>query len=201
MASNIAHSINFKSGKIKNVENLKIVHWNCNSIGNKKELLGEYLHRYKPHIVSLNETKLDVYEANLVLRFTGYESIIKSRSHAVSSGGGVAILVRSNIEYSIVKNYECFDIELVAVKLSLHGKNVIAISLYNLPTCSIESGLWTQLQNSKEDFILCRDLNCRSKIVGCAGSNKNGEILEDIILENDFVVLNDSSPTFNRNDY
>jgi hypothetical protein len=65
----------------------------------------------------------------------------------------------------------------------------------------VESDLWAQLQIKKEDFILCGDLNCRSNALGCAGSNKNGEILEEIILENDFVVLNDSSPAYNRNDY
>jgi hypothetical protein len=89
----------------------------------------------------------------------------------------------------------------VAIKLSLHGIDLGVISIYNMPTCSIDSGVWGRLQNTQEDFILCGDLNCRSKVLGGVGSNSNGDLLENVILNNDFLVLNDSSPTFNRKNY
>jgi exonuclease III len=196
-----AQSTDPNSKKTRSVDSLKIVHWNCNSIKNKKELLGKYLYRYEPHVVSLNEIKLDIYEANLLLRFDEYHSVVKCRNHSGTRGGGVAILVRTDIEYNRVNYFDNLDIELVAIKCSLHGKNVNILSFYNPPSSSIESDLWARLQSSKDDFILCGDLNCRSSVLGSIGNNRNGELLEDIVLENDFVVLNESTPTYNRNGY
>jgi exonuclease III len=192
---------NSESNKNYNSRNLKIVHWNCNSIKNKIELLGEYLLKYKPHIISLNEIKLSTYEANHLLRFCGYSSLAKCRKDDKAKGGGVAILVRADVAYNVASDFDYLNLELVSIRLVLHGKEITILSYYNPPTSSIESQLWLHLQNSKEDFILCGDLNCRSSSLGGIGSNRNGELLENIILDHDFIILNDSSPTFFRNDY
>jgi exonuclease III len=45
-------------------KNIKIVHWNCNSINNKFEELKIFLYKQNPDIIMLNETKINDFTAN-----------------------------------------------------------------------------------------------------------------------------------------
>ncbi|RNA38579.1 hypothetical protein BpHYR1_048423 [Brachionus plicatilis] len=47
------------------------------------------------------------------------------------------------------------------------------------------------------NYILGGALNARTKKIGCLGENENGLMLERIINELDFSVINDKRPTFN----
>ncbi|RMZ98642.1 hypothetical protein BpHYR1_031361, partial [Brachionus plicatilis] len=48
-----------------------------------------------------------------------------------------------------------------------------------------------------KNYILGGDLNALTKQLGCLGENQNGTVLEKIINELDFSVINDKTPTFN----
>jgi hypothetical protein len=48
----------------KNQNSIAITHWNCNSIGNKLEILKYYIIENQPDIISLNETKVNDQLAN-----------------------------------------------------------------------------------------------------------------------------------------
>ena len=84
---------------------LKIIHWKANSINNKqikfKKLILESL---KPDIVSLNETKLSTFRANMSLNYENYNTIHRSRDENRNGGGGVAILINKKISYIEIKN-------------------------------------------------------------------------------------------------
>ena len=61
---------------------LKIIHWNPNSIHNKTiELKNFIIDNLKPDIISLNETKLSTFRANMILNFNNYNTIHKARDN------------------------------------------------------------------------------------------------------------------------
>ena len=77
---------------------LKICHFNCNSIANKKEEFELFLDKHSPDLVSLNEIKLSIEKANYLLRFNNYVSYHKCRKKNGNKGGGVAILAKNTIK-------------------------------------------------------------------------------------------------------
>jgi hypothetical protein len=52
--------------------NLKIIHWNCNSIKDKIDTLKAFLQDEKPDLMSLNEIKCNETEANNIFYIDNY---------------------------------------------------------------------------------------------------------------------------------
>ncbi|RNA06893.1 RNA-directed DNA polymerase from mobile element jockey-like [Brachionus plicatilis] len=75
------------------------------------------------------------------------------------------------------------------------GKNseLFVFNLYNPPNVLLNFEFF----KTSRIFILGGNLNARTKQIGCVGENENGIILERIINELDFSVINDKRPTFN----
>ena len=44
--------------------------------------------------------------------------------------------------------------------------------------------------------MLVGDFNGHSNVWGCSGTNDRGEIIEDVIAENDLCLLNEKQPTY-----
>lgn len=177
---------------------LKVVHWNCNSLYGKIEEFKLYLKQFEPDFVSLNEIKLNVYMANLIFNgIVGYQCIYKCRN---SNGGGVAMLIKNTIQFEKCDEIERFEDEIVGVSFKFDQVNAYIFSYYNPPTQSLNKDIFNFVQEKFENYLICGDLNARTRAIGCIGKNNNGNILEDILLSNNCSVINDSSPTFHRHD-
>ncbi|RNA29072.1 RNA-directed DNA polymerase from mobile element jockey-like [Brachionus plicatilis] len=148
-----------------------------------------------PDIVLLNEIKIDLSETNIYFDFKNYHSITKPRNRY---GGGVAILIKEGIEFLQDFSFEDFNCELLCIKLNLGKSNEISVfSLYNPPNKVLNFELFKTIKRNCRNYILCGDLNARTKQIGCLGENENGSLLEKIINELDFSVINDKCPTYN----
>ncbi|RNA39306.1 RNA-directed DNA polymerase from mobile element jockey-like, partial [Brachionus plicatilis] len=178
-----------------NKTRLVITHWYCLHLPSRVHLLANFLAQKCPDIVLLNELKIDLSEANIYLDFNNYQFITKPRN---KYGGGVAILIKEGIEFIQDFSYEEFNSELLCIKMNL-GKNseLIVFSLYNLPNVLLNFEFFKTVNKKCRNYILGGDLNARTKQIGCVGENENGIMLERIINELDFSVINDKRPTFN----
>jgi hypothetical protein len=68
--------------------NVKIVHWNANSLNNKiNEFKSLILQATEPDIVSINETKMSEFRANMLLNFNNYNVIHKARYENTNGAG------------------------------------------------------------------------------------------------------------------
>jgi hypothetical protein len=79
-------------------EKISMIHWNSNSINNKIDEFNDFCFKYKPHIISLNETKLNDFRADYILQINNYNTIYKSRNSMRNGAGGVALLIREDIK-------------------------------------------------------------------------------------------------------
>jgi len=174
-------------------ECFSIVHWNCNGIDKKAEALGQFLEKKKPEIVALNEVKLDQERANYRLRFAGYSMILKARKSNPNQGGGVALLIRNDLDYS-VNDLKFSQLEIICIKVKVGNLFINVVTYYNSQKLNIE--LFKYLDKLEIDYILIGDLNARSKQFGCVGMNENGKILEDILVECNSVMLYNNKPTY-----
>ena len=92
---------------------------NCRGLKRKQESLKEIVENIDPDIIILNET---MYSNNEKTTLKAYKSYINNREE--KSGGGIEILIRTNIENRTVKISEGTpDIEELTVRTESKKKN------------------------------------------------------------------------------
>lgn len=196
------HNKNRCSKSDRKSKPLTIVHWNCNSIkGQKLEEFKEYLISSKPDIVSLNEIKCNRYQANdLLLNIPDYSVVLKTRNNF---GGGVALFIKKTFDFEELLIPDTLEEEIIGIKLSAKNYNshqigdLVLFSYYNPPNKTINQDMVSKIFNSNKNFILMGDLNAKNKFMGSSTTNKNGEILENIISSSRAQILNNQfEPTF-----
>ncbi|XP_025262523.1 uncharacterized protein LOC109610335 isoform X2 [Camponotus floridanus] len=121
--------------------------------------------------------------------FKGFDIIRKDRLHG--RGGGVLILVKSNLKYSILNNIpDCQgNLEVCGIELFLKQGKMSIISLYRPPSSSrINSRSWRNFfANFRDKVLVGGDFNLPyDQIIP----------LEEGIIDLDITLLNDETPTF-----
>ncbi len=178
------------------MQSLRIIHWNCFKLTNvRSEELRLFLQEAKPDIMSVQETKLNNECANLRMRYKGYSMYHRQRPTNPSKGGGVAILVKEEIKHSLI---ECHNLtgEFIAINVE-HGKTIFNfVTLYNPPNVVLDKNIIINLINKEEELILVGDINACAESLGCKRNNDSGRVLEELLLEEEITVCNDSSPTY-----
>jgi Reverse transcriptase (RNA-dependent DNA polymerase)/Endonuclease-reverse transcriptase len=172
-------------------DNLRIIQWNCRTIHGKLNVIKHIIHEYRPHILALNETRLDE-ECQINLR--GFYCIRKDRTRR---GGGVAILIREDVEFKEINfNISANCIENAACIINWHGKQLSILNCYIPPNAKItENDLRSIFNITDESYIIVGDLNAHNEIWGCFEDNQRGRWLLDAIEHNDAVLMNTGAVT------
>lgn len=186
-------------------DQIKIILFNANSLASKIEEFEFYLHENNPDIVFVNELKMSQEEANYSLHFHNYACVEKVRN---KHGGGVCILIKKNIEHTMLNEFDHLNIELVAIQIKnkYNKKPLILATYYNPPynqkrPILLNEEIFRLLSNKKTPcgknipFVIAGDLNANTTTIGCLYQNENGNILENVMSDNNLVLINDHSPT------
>ena len=180
----------------KNLKQLKIAHWNCFKLTQSRHFeLENFLNFFKPDIFSLQEIKLNEEEVRLNLNFHGYTAYINTRKVSPEHGGGVAVLIRSDIPHSPI-NVIDESLEIVGLKVELNEVCFDFFSLYSPPNQVIPYEFFIDLEVKKSEFILVGDLNSKTKTIGCKSRDQSGDILDQILNDTSFIIHNNESPTY-----
>lgn len=171
----------------------KILQWNCQSIRSKRPELEFHSNNYDAILIS--ETWLNDSVPNFKIK--GFNTIRSDRT--MGKGGGVAILVRSNIKYqrySLNSNI-CNNIEACAVQLTWQGKSLILVSIYIPPNVQISSDIFKKFFAQFNDNILIGgDFNAHHPNWGNSNTCVRGSELQDAISQGNLITLNDGSDTY-----
>jgi hypothetical protein len=194
--------INNKTKEINNLhtkKQLKIIHWNANSINNKLNEFETFLLKsLKPDIVSINETKLSEFRANMILDLKDYNTIHKARSENRNGAGGVGILIKKGFSYQVLKDELLENLECLMIKVFVKNFEFVFLSYYNPPQCRLDTNKLIEIQRKYKHVILCGDLNTKSNNLGCKNNNSNGELLDDLIINSNYMTVNNKDATFYR---
>ena len=178
---------------------LKFLHWNANSLNNKiNEFKSIILEAIEPDVVSINETKLSEFRANMLLNFDNYNTVHKARSENTNGAGGVAILIHKKLSYHVVKDEILEGIECIAVNIFIKNVELLCLSYYNPPQCQLNVQKLTEIQKKYKNIIICGDLNAKNVNLGCKNNNSNGTLLEDLLLNTNLLVVNNADHTYHR---
>ena len=166
------------------------MHWNANSIKNKEIEFLNFVKKKKPHIISLNETKLGV-ENDLTI--DNYHTIRLDRN---SHGGGVAILIDKNFKFEQTNLFDKFGLELISIKIHINNSSPIHfITWYLPPSETLPNREFFRILGKLKKSILTGDLNCKSKSWFCDKENPNGEILREFLSSHNISVIKNTIPT------
>lgn len=168
------------------------MHWNANSINKDTQPIEEfsnYIIKNNIQIVSINETKLS---DNDHINIKNYNIIRKDRNQ---HGGGVAIFIHDQIQFEQIAEFEEYNLELLAIKVSIINFKFTFITFYLPPGSQLPNDkFFDQLSNTK-NLILCGDLNCKSKTWFSKSRNQNGTLLDQIIAEQNLTIVHNTKPT------
>ena len=111
---------------------------------------------------------------------------------------GVAILIKKEINYIEIKKEYLSKIEAIAIEIHINESKYIFVTYYNPPNEIWKYNLFTSLVQEYKNIIICGDLNAKTTTLGSKANNKNGEILEEILINTNLIQLNNKQPTYHR---
>lgn len=174
----------------KTKSRIKIAHLNIQSISDKLVLLNEFIVNNEIDIICLNETFLT---KNISIQIDNYSILRKDR---LGRGGGVAIVIHNSLKYKIVD----FDAncEYIAVKFESNSilNNFLLVSYYNPPNIKLNSYFLNAIFKANQKVLLLGDLNAHHQLWNGKRNDAAGKIIYNNIIDNDLVLLNDDSMTY-----
>lgn len=167
-----------------------IIQWNINGLKTQFEKLQIIISKYSPNIICLQETN---FKENYYRPIKGYNCYYSNRVSERASGG-VATYVKDTL---ITKNIRLqTNLEVVSVDVYYNDMNLHIINLY-LPSNKLCFS--TEIQNilniTSTPKILVGDLNAHNPSWGSSKTDKRGILIENIIDDNNFVILNNGAGT------
>ena len=179
-------NINLLSVSYDNLRQVRIVHWNCNTLSNKTHLIQQFINESKAHIICLKEIRSLTELANYNLsQFTEYSSVIKCRIaanlDARTAGDGMAIMVQLSVEFAQLTNFKSTTSELVGIKLAKINGNALLH----------DKSLLSRIATSCTNYVIAGDLNAKHNTnLGCKSNNQNGFLLTSFVNDHSAHVLN-----------
>ena len=166
---------------------LKIISWNSNSIKNKIEFK-QFLTNQEFDIVALQETSLSdkqTYKVN------GYNSVYHYPD-PIKHHRGLITLIRRSLCYTINQNSDNLEYQSITIKLK--NQDFHFFNVYASPSVELYIQDFKPLFNNRHSIIV-GDFNAKSQTWYCEQQNARGQILDDLLLDLDFVILNNKIPT------
>lgn len=166
---------------------LKIIQWNARSLYKSK--LQEFKYNLlltNPHIVLLSETH---WKDHYTAQFSAYQTFALNRP---TQGGGVAILVKKNIQTSPLPLPQSSDIEAIGVTIKTRNNtHIYIISLYCPNGNSCRRGNIEAILNApRNTTIIGGDLNAHSGMwEDGKPENNNGKIISKYLLNQSNLIL------------
>ena len=124
--------------KFDNFENdgFKCTHLNIRSLFRNFDEIKLFLHENDIHILALNETLLDNSISNNELHIQDYDLIRKDRNR---NGGGVAVYIRSTVNYELITSDLLDPLEVILIKVQIKSSTpFLFMSWYRPPDSKIE---------------------------------------------------------------
>lgn len=166
--------------------------WNADGLRRKvQELLDLVVSALFVDIVAVCETKLT---PQISLHTPGFSCYRKDKHHT-GRGQGVAILVRENVEHSLLTLPKTKHMEAVGVKLLISGTEHIIVSVYQSPNLPLLHSDLSLLLGLGKHVLLMGDFNANHEFWNSPYSNTRGRSLFQHMLHNEYVIHASDTPS------
>lgn len=169
--------------------NLKILQWNCRSLKHKITELQNLLSLQEIDIAALCETWIN---QSFLPKFRNFTLNTKNRT---DGRGGVAILVRKGIPYSLLHLTNIPpEVEVIGIRV----KNVNIINIYQPPNVISSTTSWHAVFSQipqNEQLIIVGDFNSHHPCWHSSHTDQRGQQLYEALDLLNLVVLNQNDST------
>ena len=168
---------------------LSIFQWNCNGLLAHANEFKQHLadSKYMYDVICLQETFL---KPGKNFSLNGYSTVRKDR---IGMGkGGLITLVKDSLIYTETDSHN--DIECILVKIKTDKNYITIANLYISPDQNVDTNQLATIFTSKT--VIVGDLNSKSTLWGDTHTDHRGILLEKLIDDNNFIVLNNGQPTY-----
>ena len=183
--------------KVNHTTGVKIMYTNIRGLKGKKSSLIEHLSAERPHFFLITETLLTT---DSDIQIDGY--IFFGRARSGKLGGGVAILVRNDIQNLVIPHISDREIEMIWVSYRQKKSKPIFIGCYygkQESRCSKDEinvemeKLSEEIQEYRNEgeVIVCMDGNGKIGLLG-EEKSRNGKLIEEVVATNEMTFLNKS---------
>ena len=168
-----------------------IIQWNCRGLKPKFDEIKLLLSQHKSSVLCLQETFLKRDDTITLKGFNIYNHI---HSECQRPSGGSSIFVKSSCPQRHIDLST--ELQATAVSVTL-DKEITIYSVYIPPSFSLTSEhLNSLIQQLPTPYLLLGDFNGHNILWGSKENNSRGELIENIITNNDICLMNDKSYTY-----
>lgn len=169
---------------------LKILNWNANGINNKTEELKQFIIDNQIDICLITETHARACNKLNFPNFITYRTDrIRGRR------GGTAILAKRSLNTSLHSSINDYGFEATTIILKHDLHTIFITAIYNPPKHQLSNNNITSFLRNIPNHIVGGDLNAKHTHWGCNTDNKNGEVLLNYIMDNNYKVIAPIHPT------
>lgn len=172
-----------------------MVHYNIQSLANKKDILESELRHFD--VISLTETWLDQRTHDSDIELSGY--ITYRRDREGDSHGGICVFVNNNVFSKQRRDLEVPDIECIWVELFINNRKILIGTFYRPPNsspavlASIENSTGLAFDTNARNIILTGDFNLNM------ADNRSSRKIDDLYLQYDMCQLITDPTHFTEN--
>ncbi|CAF1102134.1 unnamed protein product, partial [Brachionus calyciflorus] len=140
--------------------------------------------------------KTEIWNKHSNHNFINNHRIIRcNRIH--SKGGGVAIIIKNNLKFKIIKKSSTEQHEFIAIEIFDSMNKFTFLSTYIHPNSKTNFEFLAEFIAQKK-LIITGDFNSLNSDWYCTNSNKRGNTLSALLNNNKICILNNDYPTFSK---
>ncbi|KAA0186755.1 hypothetical protein HAZT_HAZT009772 [Hyalella azteca] len=180
--------------------NLTLLQLNINGIRNKLEELKEVVQKKKPHVIMIQETKLQKQHKTPILE--EYSTVRCDRPQG-NGGGGLLTYIHSNLQFRELTNFQTYinGAERSVVEIR-DGRNfTLRLANIYIPPRDINADQDEIRTNQciqellTADTILAGDVNAHAPLWHSSITDARGIYIEELLLTSDMTMMNEETPT------
>ena len=170
--------------------------WNVRGFYPQRPFLLHAIDTIYPHILCMQETHLK-QQHNATL--PSFQQPIRV-DRLDQQGGGVAVFVKQGLPFTKIDLTT--NLEAVALIIHYPNRTITICSLYippNYSNINLHTELNSLIKQLPHPLVLCTDANAHHEIWGSPISDGRGNIIYNIIEDQNLVLLNSGEPTYLTN--
>lgn len=170
----------------------QILQWNVRGLLHNLDDIKELLYKFSPRVLCVQETHLNSSHKNFLRHYAIYR---KDRDNALTSSGGVAIIVDKRVACRHLQLKT--SLEAVAVRAVLFNKLITIASIYIPPNYTLLKTEFESLMcELPEPYMVVGDFNAHNTLWGDSRCDARGRLVESFLFSTGACLLNRTEPTF-----
>ncbi|CAI6348942.1 unnamed protein product [Macrosiphum euphorbiae] len=175
-------------------EQLKILYWNYQGLGNKKSELLNFIRQHKIHIILLSETYLKRTASFKLPNYHIYRNYRPTPSGQTRSARGTAILVANKLVHYEVP-IQTNSLKNTTIHIQINNRETRLSAIYKRPINALMPSDVDNLLDTDLPTILAGDMNAKHPFWNSRRTNAAGLILINHMEENDYLIVAPDTPT------